>query len=592
MRDSKTARIEPTPKPSRWSLRDSLAACALFIASAAVVPWQNAHLAVLWDASYTLETSARIALGQMPYRDFPLVHSPFTFLIQAAIMRLTGRVYLHHVLYAAIINGLATVLAWRIVLRTLQEHLRAAWTVSLLLAAPLIQLGVYSILPFPSYDCDTAFAILISFFLLQRLPDDSTASNSRLRFFLAGAALTLPLLFKQNIGLPFLAAAFALILLLIIVRRFCRASVTGLGALLAGAITALFAEVLLLHFTAGVRNYLHWTIQFAAQRRLPGLPLMLSIYEEPSLLWWLPCVAVALALLHSRFARTLWVRIAAMSLLVAPFLWTLFSLFLSSDADDRAENLLALWPLLLILSAALTAWNFSRKPSLLAGLPALVLAAIQGTFLSQQLWGSTYAIWPLLVVLIAEMIVFLAPIEAAGSALEVAPCRFLLAPALAAIVSVALLICGGLYTLSEERLSYASVLDEGPILHSTFPQLRGLSVSGPYIPQFEELLRFAEKEVPPSDGIILIPGEDPFYFATGRAPQFPVLLFDNATDPLSTPAQLVDVAQRRGIRWLIVKRAMQMKEDPTPNRNATLVALQRIFLPYRTLGSYDIYRRP
>jgi hypothetical protein len=222
----------------------------------------------------------------------------------------------------------------------------------------------------------------------------------------------------------------------------------------------------------------------------------------------------------------------------------------------------------------------------------LLLAAIQGTFLSQQLWGSTYAIWPLLMVLIAEMIAFLASIEAAGSATEATPRRFLLAPALAAIVSVALLLCGGLYTLSEERLSYARVLDEGPVVHSNLPALRGLSVSGPYLPQFEELLRFAEKEIPPSDGIILIPGEDPFYFVTGRAPQFPVLLFDNATDPLSTPAQLVEAAQRRGIRWLIVKRAMQMKEDPTPNRDASLEALKRIFLPYRKLGSYDVYRRP
>ncbi|MGD0546642.1 MAG: hypothetical protein ABR991_02295, partial [Terracidiphilus sp.] len=525
MRKPKTAQPESLQAPGRWNLRDGLAAIVLFAASAAVALWQNAHLAVLWDASYTLETSARIALGQMPYRDFPLVHSPFTFLIQAAIIRLTGRVYFHHILYAAIVNGLAALLAWRIVLRTLRGRLRTAWFVSLLLAAPLIPLGVYSILPFPSYDCDSAFAILIAVFLLQRLPKDSAASNSLLRFFLAGAALTLPLLFKQNIGLPFLAAAFALILLLMLVQKMRRASISNLGALLAGTITSLTVATLLLHFSAGVHNYLHWTIQFASERRLPGLQLMLSIYEEPLLLWWLPCIAVALALLHTRWVphpfRVICekdgiarhclcgARVTALALLAAPFLWTLFSLFLSTDADDRAESLLALWPLLLILSAALTLWNFCRQPSPRSGLPILLLAAIQGTFLSQQLWGSTYAIWPLLMVLIAEMIAFLASIEAAGSATEATPRRFLLAPALAAIVSVALLLCGGLYTLSEERLSYARVLDEGPVVHSNLPALRGLSVSGPYLPQFEELLRFAEKEIPPSDGIILIPGEDP-----------------------------------------------------------------------------------
>jgi hypothetical protein len=587
------AQLKSPLTQARWSLRDSLAASVLFLASAAVVLWQNAHLAVLWDASYTLDTSFRIALGQMPYRDFPLVHSPLTFLIQAAIMRLTGRVFFHHVLYAAIVSGLATVLAWRIALRTLQGRLRAAWPNSLLLAAPLIPLGVYSILPFPSYDCDSAFSILLVIFLLQRLPDDSAASNSRLRFFATGAALLLPLFFKQNIGLPFLAAAFALILLLMLLPQLRRASASpstpALGALLAGAVTTLVAASLLLHFTAGVGNYLHWTIQFASQRRLPGLQQMLTVYAEPSLLWWIPSVGAALALLHSHFAKALWTHLAALGLLAAPFLWTLASLFLSEDAGDRAENLLALWPLLLILSGVLTLWSFCRHPSLRSGLPVLLLAAINGTFLSQQLWGSTYAIWPLLVLLIAEMIVFLASVEPAPGA---APRTLFLAPTLAAIISATLLICGGLYTASEERLTYARVLDEGPVVHSTLSALKGMAISGPYLPDFEELLRFAANEIPFSDGLILLPGEDPFYFATGRTPQFPVLLFDNATDPLSTPAQLVAEAESRNIRWLIVKRTMQMKEDPTPQREASLEALQKLFLPYRKLGSYDVYRRP
>ena len=591
----KPARLKSPLTQARWSLRDSLAACALFLASAAVVLWQNAHLAVLWDASYTLDTSFRIACGQMPYRDFPLVHAPLTFLIQAAIMRLTGRVFFHHVLYAAIINGLATVVAWRIALRTLQGRLPGARRVSLLLAAPLVPLGVYSILPFPSYDCDSAFSILLVIYVLQRLPEDSATSNSRLRFFAIGAALPLPLFFKQNIGLPFLAAAFALILLLMLLAQIRRAQASpgtsALGALLAGAVATLVAAGLLLHFTAGLGNYLHWTIQFASQRRLPGLQQMLAVYAEPSLLWWIPSVGTALALLHSRFAKSLWARLAALLLLAAPFLSTLANLFLTSDANDRADSLLALWPLLLILSFALTLWNFCRYPSLRAGLPILLMAAINGTFLSQQLWGSTYAIWPLLVLLIAEMIVYLAFIESSVQASDAAPRTSFLAQALAAILSATLLLCGGLYTASEERLSYAR-LPDGLALHSSIPALKGMDVTGPYLPEFEELLRFSANEIPFSDGLILLPGEDPFYFATGRTPQFPVLLFDNATDPLSMPAQLVAEAERRNTRWLIVKHTMQMKEDPTPQREASLEALQKLFLPYRKLGSYDVYRRP
>jgi hypothetical protein len=212
---------------------------------------------------------------------------------------------------------------------------------------------------------------------------------------------------------------------------------------------------------------------------------------------------------------------------------------------------------------------------------------MQGTFLSQQLWGSTYAIWPLLALLIAEMIAFLASIDSTSDA----PQTHFLAPSLAAIISATLLICGALYTVSEERLSYAQ-LPDGPALHSSLPALKGMAISGPYLPEFEELLRFSAKEIPLSDGLILIPGEDPFYFATGRTPQFPVLLFDNATDPLSTPAQMAAEVNRRPIRWLIVKRNLQIKEDVTPRRDATLQALQQIFQPYRKLAAYDVYRRP
>ena len=82
----------------------------LFAATAAFVLWQNAHVAVLWDLSYLLDSSYRIALGQIPYRDFPFAHAPITFLLQAAILRLTGRAYFHHVLYAAVAGATATLL--------------------------------------------------------------------------------------------------------------------------------------------------------------------------------------------------------------------------------------------------------------------------------------------------------------------------------------------------------------------------------------------------------------------------------------------------------------------------------------------------
>ena len=564
---------------ARWALRDWLAAALLFAGTAAVILWQNAHVAVLWDISYTLDSAIRIAQGQLPYRDFPFAHAPLTFLVQAAIIRLTGRVFLHHVIYAAIVGGLSTVLTWRIVLRSLAGRVDHPWLVALILSLPLTVLGIYCILPFPSYDCDCAFAVLISIYLLQRMRPTSTL----LYAFATGAMLCLPLFFKQNIGLPFLAACagiLAIPLAMSSIRRIRSGQMNPwpriIFATFIGMAAALLAGIALIHFSVGLGNYFHWTIQFAAQRRWPGLQPMLAIYRDPQLLWTLPCIAAATFRLRGPFARERWTQVASIAVLAAPFIYTLCTLLIYDDADERGDSLLALWPMLLIAAAflavrALTPRELAKQIDLQALLPIAILAAIHGAFMSQQLWGSTYAIWPLLILLIAPMLAYL------RSHVRI----------ISTIVSITFLVCGAFYTASEERLSYVRIPD-GPAQHSIFSQLKGMSTPGPYLSDFDELLRFADSNIPPNDGVILIPGEDPFYFATGRTPQFPVLLFDPATDPLS-PEEVLRQADQHHIRWLIVKRKLQLTADPTPNREATLDLLLTRFSPVAHLHAYDMY---
>ena len=142
---------------------------------------------------------------------------------------------------------------------------------------------------------------------------------------------------------------------------------------------------------------------------------------------------------------------------------------------------------------------------------------------------------------------------------------------------------------SEERLSYAN-LPDGPPAHSGFPQLAGLATPGPYLPEIDELLRYAGTNIPFDDGLVLIPGEEPFYFATGRVARFPVPFFDPTIDPYS-PAEIASLVQTRNIRWLIVKTDVQTKVDPTPNRAAIMDALRGQFTLAAHLHGYDVYRR-
>ena len=130
----------------RWT--DWLIAICLAVASAAIVIWQNSHLAVLWDLSYILENSYRMSLGQIPYRDFPFPYAPLTFLTQAALIKLTGRVFFHHVVYCAVVNGLSVLLTWRILLRILHATSNKR-LVALVLTTPLAVLSVYGVFPHP-----------------------------------------------------------------------------------------------------------------------------------------------------------------------------------------------------------------------------------------------------------------------------------------------------------------------------------------------------------------------------------------------------------------------------------------------------------
>src|SRR5438128_1478908 len=144
---SATERRDPIQDSRSRLARDWLTGAFLFAATAAVVIWQNSRLGILWDLSYVLENSFRISLGDIPYRDFPFAHAPLTFLIQAAIIKVTGRVFWHTTVYCAVVGGLATVMTWRILLNVVRDTLANARLVAFLLSLPLVALGIYCIFP-------------------------------------------------------------------------------------------------------------------------------------------------------------------------------------------------------------------------------------------------------------------------------------------------------------------------------------------------------------------------------------------------------------------------------------------------------------
>jgi hypothetical protein len=568
----------PITPADPWRRADTIAAFALFSFTAIVVVWQNLRLGVLWDLSYILENAHRISVGDIPYKDFPFPYAPITFLIQAAILKLTGHVFFHHIIYAALAGGTGTLLTWRILLHILRGKVTNYRLIAFLLSAPLTVLGIYSVYPHPFYDPDCTLAILVGILLLQRLEIRTVTPT---RSLCCGAILILPLFVKQNTGLVFLICIGVSLALLAALNLHRAKSYLWIFT---GACTAFIAVLALIHRFAGLQNYYHWTIQFASERRTPQISDMLQPFQNYDLLILLATAVagVFLARIASKRASTAnrFPTVVSILLISAPFIWAVIYLFLDDDPSSRAERLLALWPFLLITSFVIGLFRVRRQQGINLILPFVAIGTILGAFLSQQLWGSTYAIWPLLTILIAILIVELAP------RLQFAQWSI---PILATIIAASLLVSGAFYVSSRERLSYANVW-EGEIARSNLPLLKGLSVRGPWIPQFEELVRYSEKEIPNSDGILMIPGEDLFYYTTGRHPRFPVLMFDHTVNPYS-PLRVQAVARSASINWLVVKRNLQIQGSPYEDEAALLQLLLGDFQLVQHLENYDVYKR-
>lgn len=562
----------------RWSRWDWAAALFLFLGTSAVVVWQNSRLAVLWDLSYVLENSYRISLGDFPYRDFPFPYAPVTFLIQSLLIKLTGRVFFHHVLYCAIVGGLGTLLTWRILVHVVRGVKPTFRLAAFLLAAPLMVLGIYCVFPHPFYDPDCTFVILCCVLLLLQL---ERKGFPPLRAFFTGIVLVIPLFVKQNTGLAFLATAAMAVAILLASDAWRRQHVLGCVCLLAGMAAGLGSAMLLLHFTVGLQNYWHWTFQFAASRRLPHLSEMFAPYQNPLLLLWFGVFAAGVFLLRRKERGSRMLSFLSLCLMAAPFAWALLYLLVEEDPGERAERLLALWPVVLAISLVFALWEVRRGLTIARLMPFILIGTVQGAFLSQQLWGSTYAIWPLLAILLAGVLVELFRIagETSTRGIEL----------LAGVAALSMLVSGGFYVASHERLSYADV-STGEMARSSLPALAGLSMRGPWIPQFEELVRFTDREIPRDQGLLMIPGEDLFYYTTGRRPRFPVLMFDRTVNPYS-PEEIVEISRSRNICWLIVKRNLQRNDEPVEDKARLLEQLRHDFAPVQNLANYDIYKR-
>ena len=185
---------ETAPSRPRWALRDWIAAAALFAATAAVVLWQNAHVAVLFDLSYMLNTASASPSARCPIATSPWCtrRSRFSFRPRSSASPAAcfpsrplccgGRRTRH-----------GTDLADRA--HRAARAREPPGRVALILAAPLIVLGIYCIVP----NARVRLRLCVLDADCRLASCNSSERKSALFAFAVGALACVPLFFKQNL---------------------------------------------------------------------------------------------------------------------------------------------------------------------------------------------------------------------------------------------------------------------------------------------------------------------------------------------------------------------------------------------------------
>ena len=536
----------------------------LFAASAAFTVWRNSQVAVLVDISYILNIATRIAAGDVPYAQFPLAQAPLTFLVQAALIKAFGPHFFVQIAYAAIVGGIATVLTYLIARRLVAGVVSRPAALAAILAIPLVPLGIYAILPNPFYDPDGCFAILAAVAAILAASDRPT----RTRWLIAGALISVPVFIKQNIGGAFLVLAVGALVVDALTRPAARA---GLRWCLTGLAVALGLELLALQLVVGIDHYLAWAWTFALAGR--GVTLeRIGSFADPSVIWpglLILGLAVATRFLAPRLRAPVFVLVLCIALLTRVSTVTSFI-----DVNT-------LFPPLLVAASVFALVRAARDGAHIeTTLPLVLTGTAAGTLMSLGLNGSTFGIFPLLVLAIAAVVRDLR---------RFVPGTMRLAPVAGAVLALFLAVSGAAYTLTNARLLFVDANAPGPVVRSTFPSLAGLSAPGPYIGDLDAILAWTSDNVPADDAMVFLPGEEPAFFALGRRPRMPSVYYYDVANPYS-PAEVARFADAVGLRWVFVKDRLQLVEEPALEQGL-IAALTEHATLVAHVGPYRVYRR-
>jgi len=560
---------------------------ALAIAASCIVFWQTNRGTPLIDYSYQVENAYRIFQGQIPYRDFFLVVSPGTYYMMAFLMHLANG-YSHMVqVYYVMLVAFCTILFTYGLLRLLNKD--SVFTVVLLI--PLLFSG-QSIYPYPLYDPNVALSMLIALFVLFYIRKKKIIPGGW--YIAAGMFAAIPTLFKQNTGAVFFLSILVVFVIATVLGKKKRDFHACILFVFGGVVVfGLFIVWLITH--QALDQFIIQTLTFPSSAKNPmevsqriiqqyGDYGALMVQHTSNIIVFIGLL-IGTVVFSRLFQQPIQKKIVT---IVGHILIVLYSIFVFAQSyvvSDPQEfhyiYILAFWGTFTVISIVCCLGNALRNDSkndvVYVLLPIILLASSNATFLSHGVVYSSYHMWPLAMILVAYITHYVERVIPTIQWKLVCgiPVFFL-----ALLLQQAVAGNYSMYYLGTALVSRA-----------TNTQLAGLSVSGPWIQEFESMVSYVQQAIPIGDTVAFLPGEDPFFALTNRTNPLTFSLLHAGVYTLQPSAILSELLQKN-VEWIVVKKNYQ-----TPpwfwisNIDGILSHVRVYYTVTKTLPNYDIYKR-
>lgn len=548
---------------------DKLIIAIMGIVSALMVFIQGSRIIPLIDYSFMMENAYRIFSGQLPYKDFILVYPPGTFFIMAKLMNWFGLSNYVQLAYAMLINFLIILITFNVL-----QMLNNKRVLNIFLTLPIIFTG-YVIYPFPIYDVNAGFLILLAVWSIIYL---FKRKNNLLYCFFAGILIALPPLFKQNVGLIFEFSAIAMLLTSVVFKSKLF-SLKHFFTVITGVLAVNLSFCIWLYFNHMQADYLYMIFISPSKTRplLPSLFNMLTFaVSKTTLLYYLSFVPLFFIMPNEKFSQ----NIKKMALTGSIILSSLIIPFLILKNPLTAyEYYFSVWYLVLIavFTSIFVKILHKKIQDNLCELIVLIVISLTSlsSFLSQGVLGSSYGIWPLLMIMIAGLIsLFKENID----------------------IFVLPAVCFSLL-LTVLLISYNYRLDRMAAYINYFGDMNGskyidyVKTRGNWLPDIDEMVDFVNNNIPKEDKVIDLPGEDPFYLLTGRKPLLKYFSL-NSTAYIYPIEKIYDDIELNNIQWIIVKNKFQISNSGGfIDISNPLNKIKKNYYLYKNLKAYNVYKK-